>query len=162
MRRRFPGYPACPVCGDPKINPHALGVVWEWDDAESKVVGRFVPGPLHLGYENRLHGGILSALLDEAMAWACAVRMGSYCVTGELGVRFKEAARAGSPIEISARAEGDTWGPYVRANGAARGEDGTLLAVASATFAAMPREEAVRLRTALVFGPEDFDVLARE
>ncbi|MGV8042108.1 MAG: PaaI family thioesterase [Thermoanaerobaculaceae bacterium] len=162
MNQRFPAYPGCPVCGDPNVNPHALGVRWEWDGDASRVVGQFVPGPHHLGYENRMHGGILSALLDEAMAWACAVRVRSYCVTGELQVRFKAAAAVGRPIEISARADGDGWGPYVRSSGEARAADGTLVAVATATFAAVPRDEARRLRRALAFAPGDLDVLAEE
>lgn len=161
MNQRFPTYPACPVCGDPGVNPHALGVRWEWDAEGARVVGRFLPGPHHLGYENRLHGGILSALLDEAMAWACAVRMGSYCVTGKLQVRFKTGAPVGRPIEVSARAGGESWGRYVRASGEVRAPDGTLHAVAAATFAAMPRDEARRLRAALAFAPGDLDVLAQ-
>ena len=162
INQRFPAYPGCPVCGDPNVNPQTLAVRWEWDSDASRVVGRFIPGPHHLGYENRMHGGLLSALLDEAMAWASAVRMGSYCVTGELQVRFKEPATVGHPLEISARAEGEGWGPYVRSSGEVRAADGTLVAVATATFAAMPRDEARRLRAGLAFEPGDLDVLAAE
>lgn len=158
--RRFPSYPGCPVCGTPEANPHTLGVRWEWESSTRTVVGRFRPGIHHLGYENRLHGGLLSALLDEAMAWACAVRMGSYCVTGDLHVRFKGAVPVGETVEVTGRADGDGWGPYVRATGEARGTGGTLLASAVATFAALPRSESERLREALAFEPGDMDVLA--
>jgi acyl-coenzyme A thioesterase PaaI-like protein len=142
------------------VNPHTLAVVWEWEDSTRTVIGRFSPGIHHLGYPNRLHGGLLAALLDEAMAWACAMRMGSYCVTGDLQVRFKDAAPLGETLVVIGSAEGDGWGPYVRATGEARAADGTLLASASATFAALPRTESERLRAALVFGPGDVDVLA--
>jgi uncharacterized protein (TIGR00369 family) len=142
------------------VNPHTLSVRWEWDEDSDAVTGRFVPGPHHGGYENRLHGGILTALLDEAMAWASAVRMRSYCVTGDLQVRFKRPAALGQPIEVRARADGESWGPYVRSTGEALGPDGAILAVASATFAAMPRADAERLRRALRFEAEDLDVLA--
>lgn len=158
--RHFPSYPGCPVCGDPAVNPHTLSVRWAWDADSAAVLGEFVPGPHHGGYENSLHGGILSALLDEAMAWACAMRMRSYCVTGDLQVRFKRTARLGQRIEIRARAGGESWGPYVRATGEARDHDGAVLAIASATFAAMPRVEAERLRGALLFTAGDLDVLA--
>jgi acyl-coenzyme A thioesterase PaaI-like protein len=159
--RTFPTYPACPVCGDPEVNPAALGVRWEWDDQRSLVIGRFRPGPDHAGYAEKLHGGILSALLDECLAWACAVERRRYCMTGELSVRFKVPARLGETIEITGRAL-TSWGSYVRAEGEARNPEGGLIATASSTFAALSLEESLRLRAALRFGPGDVDVLAGE
>lgn len=159
MLRTFPRYPSCPVCGDRAVNPGALEVSWSWEEATSQVVGHFTPGSHHCGYANRLHGGLLSTLLDEAMAWAAAMVTGSYCTTGELKVRFRQSARLGQPLTVRAWAE-TSWGPYVRTRGEAAAA-GAILATASATFAAMPREEALALRAALTFRPTDIDVLAR-
>jgi acyl-coenzyme A thioesterase PaaI-like protein len=159
MSRTFPIYPACPVCGDPAVNRAALGVRWIWDDDQRRVFGRFTPGPDHAGYAGRMHGGILSALLDECMAWACAVQRHGYCLTGDLHVRFKCAAKLGEPIEIRAAAR-DGWGPYLRANGEATSLGGELLASAVATFAMLAPEESMRLRAGLRFEPGDLDVLS--
>ncbi len=158
MPRTFPSYPSCPVCGDPNVTPGALAVRWEWDERRACVVGRFLPSGEHAGYAGRLHGGILSALFDECLAWACAVARGVFCTTGELAVRFKAPARLGETIEVSGRAL-TWWGPYVRAQGEARSATGGLIATASSTFAALSREESLRLSAALHFGPEDWDVL---
>jgi acyl-coenzyme A thioesterase PaaI-like protein len=160
--RAFPSYPGCPVCGDPRVNPHTLAVRWEWDELAQAAVCRFVPGRHQAGYENRMHGGLLTALLDEAMAWACAVAKKSYCVTGELQVRFLAATGLGSPLEVSGRADGERWGPYVRASGEVRAADGSILATATAVFSALPRSESETLRQALAFAPGDLDVLAGE
>lgn len=159
VRRTFPRYPACPVCGDPAVNPLALGVVWEWEEGSGRVTGRFTPDRRHGGYADRMHGGILSTLLDECMAWAAAMAAGSYCSTGELKVRFKGPAWLGRELAVTGWSEA-AWGPYVRTRGEARAA-GVTLATATATFAAMPREEALALREALTFGPTDVDVLAR-
>ena len=158
MFRTFPTYPACPVCGDPTVNPAALAVRWGWDEERGCVVGRFCPGDEHTGYAGRLHGGILSALFDECLAWACAVKRRSYCMTGELSVRFKTPARLGETIEVTGRAL-TSWGPYVRAEGEARSPHGDLIASASSTFAALTREESLKLHAALHFAPDDWDVL---
>ncbi len=158
MIRTFPSYPACPVCGDREVNPAALAVRWEWDDERRCVVGRFCPGVEHAGYAGRLHGGILSALLDECLAWASAVERRTYCMTGELSVRFRVPAKLGEPIELTGRAL-TSWGPYVRAEGEARSPRGELIATASSTFAALSREESLRLQAALRFAPGDLDVL---
>ena len=158
VSRTFPSYPACPVCGDPAVNAGALGVRWEWDERRTCVVGRFRPGDHHAGYAGRMHGGILSALFDECLAWACAVSRRTFCTTGELAVRFKAPTRLGETIEITGRTVG-SWGPYVRALGEARTARGDLLATATSTFAALPREESLRLSAALRFEHGDWDLL---
>jgi acyl-coenzyme A thioesterase PaaI-like protein len=122
------------------------------------VIGHFVPDGRHAGYAGIVHGGLLSALLDECLAWACAVARRSYCVTGELNVRFKRPASLGDRLEISGWTTA-SWGRYQKAEGQARAGDGTLLATVAATFSAMPREHAEALRRALVFEPGDLDVL---
>jgi len=155
----FPSYPLCPVCGDPARNPLALGVRWFYDREAERVVGSFTAGANHTGYENTLHGGLLASLLDECLAWACAAARGSYFVTGELTLRYKATAPLGVPIEISGGA-GEARGPYVRAEGTARLDDGTTIATASGTFAAMSRDRALHLRQALHIAPGDLDVLA--
>jgi len=159
--RPFPFYPACPVCGDRRVNPGALEVRWFWDDVRRRAVGRFRPGPEHTGYADVLHGGILSALVDECLAWACAVEKRTYCLTGDLQVRFRSTARLGETLEISAWAE-TSWGPYVRAHAEVASPAGDLVAGGSATFAALPREQSEALQAALTLRPGDVDILADE
>ena len=159
MLRPLPTYPRCPVCGDAAANPAALGVRWYYDENAARVVGTFTAGGNHSGYADTVHGGVLASLLDECLAWACAVGRGTYFVTGELALRYKRAA----PLDAALAVGGvvvEARGPYVRADGEVRLADGTLIATATGTFAAMPREKALRLRAALVIGPDDLDVLA--
>lgn len=159
MRRRFPTYPMCPVCGDPAVNPATLGVRWWWDEERRLVIGGFQPSPAHAGYENQVHGGILASLADESMAWACAVEVATYCVTGELTLRYAAPAPLDGPLTVTARAE-TAWAGYVRATARIELADGSPAAVARGTFAAMPRERADRLRQALHISPNDLDVFA--
>ncbi len=159
MRRPFPIYPPCPVCGDPAVNPATLGMRWWWDEETREVGGGFVAGAGHAGYADRLHGGILLALFDEALAWACAVAMGSFCYTGELKVRFHRASRLGCAMEITAGVV-TARGRYVRAQGRAAASDGSLLATATGTYAALDRSESAALRHALRFHPGDVDIFS--
>jgi acyl-coenzyme A thioesterase PaaI-like protein len=157
--RPFPSYPLCPVCGDSADNPLALGVRWFWDEERGEVAGSFTAGRNHTGYSGLLHGGLLGSLLDECLAWACAVGRSTYFVTGELTVRYRSVAPLGRPIAVTGRVV-VARGPYVRAEGSARLDDGALVATAVGSFAAMPREQALRLRQALVFAPGAIDVLS--
>ncbi len=158
MRRPFPIYPPCPVCGDPERNPATLAVRWWWDPATSRVVGCFTPTSQHVGYANRLHGGLTAALFDEAMAWACAVARRSFCSTGELTVRYQRPIALGHPVEIAA------WvtvarGPYLRAEGSALAA-GIVVARARGTYATMSREESRALEGALRRRDGDMDIFA--
>ena len=159
MPRPFPVNPRCPVCGDAAVNPAALGVRWFYDADAGRVVGTFTGSSHHSGYADVLHGGIVASLLDECLAWACAVGRGTYFVTGELTLKYKRPAPLGVPVTVTGAAT-EARGPYVRAAGEARLADGTLVATAVGTFAAMPRDQALALRAGLVLAPEDLDVLA--
>ena len=158
MLRPFPSYPLCPVCGDPAVNPATLGVRWWWDPELRLVVGRFTPGPAHAGYENQVHGGIMASLADEALAWACAVERGSYCVTGELTLRYAAPAPVAETLRVTASA-GESWGRYVRATARLELAGGLVAATATGTFAAMPRDQALRLHGRLHIASGDFDIL---
>jgi acyl-coenzyme A thioesterase PaaI-like protein len=52
----------CFVCGIE--NPIGLKLRFYTDD-EGRCIARFRPKPEHQGYPGQLHGGIISALLDE-------------------------------------------------------------------------------------------------
>ena len=58
----------CFGCGDD--NPIGLHLRFAADG--DGVKASFVPGPEHQGFGDVVHGGIISTVLDEAMAWATA------------------------------------------------------------------------------------------
>ncbi len=90
----------CYVCG--KKNPAGLAVDFEINASERSIRARFTPADLHQGYEGIVHGGILSALLDEAMA-KLAFSLGIPAVTAEITVKFKSPAAPGEELRISGR-----------------------------------------------------------
>ncbi len=90
----------CYVCGTG--NPAGLQVAFEINRTDRSVTASFVPRPDHQGFENIVHGGILSALLDEAMA-KLAFSLGIPAVTAEITVAFKSPAAPGDELAISGR-----------------------------------------------------------
>ena len=72
-------------------------------DKDAKTIrGRFTPRPEHQGFEGIVHGGILSALLDEAMA-KLAFGLGLPAVTAEITVKFKAVAPPGEELIVTGR-----------------------------------------------------------
>lgn len=90
----------CYVCG--KKNPIGLAVDFEIDKDARSIRAVFTPSPSHQGYEGIVHGGILSALLDEAMA-KLAFSLGIPAVTAEITVKFKTPAAPGEDLNIYGR-----------------------------------------------------------
>jgi acyl-coenzyme A thioesterase PaaI-like protein len=81
-----------------------------------------------------VHGGIISSVLDEAMAWATA-HSGVWAVTREMCVRFRQPLKVGELTSVVARVSG-MRGRFVTAEAELRlDRDRSLIATASATFA---------------------------
>lgn len=89
----------CFVCGP--NNPAGLKVHFEIDRIGRIISGRFTPATHHQGYEGIVHGGILAALLDEAMV-KLAFGLGLDAVSAELIVKFRVPASPGDELIIKA------------------------------------------------------------
>ncbi len=88
----------CYVCG--KQNPVGLAVDFEINAQTRSIRARFTPSDVHQGYEGIVHGGILSALLDEAMV-KLAFGLGIPAVTAEMTVKFISPAAPGEDLNVS-------------------------------------------------------------
>jgi uncharacterized protein (TIGR00369 family) len=95
----------CYVCG--KKNPAGLSVDFEINAEARSIRASFTPADIHQGYEGIVHGGILSALLDEAMA-KLAYGLGIPAVTAEMTVKFRSPAAPGEELSISGRLKHET------------------------------------------------------
>ena len=93
-RRRH--HPHCVVCWD--RHPFGLQVDFR-ATGEHSVEGTFGCGKFHEGYENVLHGGVVSSLLDGAMA-NCILALGLEAYTVELRIRYHAAVTTGTPARI--------------------------------------------------------------
>lgn len=88
----------CVLCG--RNNPFSLGLQFQPVGANT-VEAAFVGGPHLQGYEGILHGGVISAVLDSAMAH-CLLVQNIKAVTGDLRVRFLHSIPCSSKVIIRA------------------------------------------------------------
>lgn len=63
-----PACPDCFVCG--AANPEGLGLQIHRDGTDA--VARFTPRAPHVGYPERVHGGLVGMLVDEMLVYAGA------------------------------------------------------------------------------------------
>lgn len=86
----------CFACG--ASNPIGLKLQFKFEG--DRFVTRFTPRQEHQGYDNITHGGIVSTLLDEAMA-KLVYENGDLAVTAEMSIRFRKPAIVGEELTVA-------------------------------------------------------------
>src|SRR5438876_7585847 len=87
----------------------------------------------HQGYDGVLHGGVVTALLDEAMGWAI-FHQGIWGVTARINVSFRLGVPVGEELRVVGEVTRDR-GRLIETHGTlSRAGDETVLAEADATF----------------------------
>ena len=129
-RGKFETYGNCFVCGEK--NPGGLQLSFQIDEEKQTLKTIFVGKPVFQGYDGIVHGGIISTLVDEAMA-KLAYELGYNAVTASLEVRFKKPAPILEPLLVYGEIT-EVKRKIVKAKAAITREDGTILAVGTSTL----------------------------
>ena len=124
----------CFACG--RANPYGLHL--DFDVARGRAETTLVSRREHTGYDGFVHGGIVTALLDETMGWAI-FHQGIWGVTARLAVSFRRPVPVGEPLTVRAEVKKETR-RAVDIHGEVLDSAGTLLADAEGTFVVMPEQ----------------------
>jgi uncharacterized protein (TIGR00369 family) len=119
----------CFGCG--ALNPIGLRLQFAID--AHGVRAAFVPSAEHQGFETIVHGGIISTVLDEAMAWATAAA-GIWAVTASMQVRFLRPLHVGELATVTASVSGTRARLVTTTATLASDADGLHIAMATGTF----------------------------
>jgi acyl-coenzyme A thioesterase PaaI-like protein len=87
----LPASKSCFVCG----KENNKGLKTRWSVFKNTVRSTFIPDIWFAGYDDIVHGGILSAVLDEAIIWASYAVMGRFGITAEISIRFVKQLKVG-------------------------------------------------------------------
>src|SRR5262249_2390573 len=82
-------------------NAEGMKVAVEQDNANRRVIGKFVLGPRYQGGGGNLHGGIIAVLLDEAMGKVCRF-CNAMAVTADMNIDFIRPIRVDQEITVEA------------------------------------------------------------
>lgn len=85
----------CFACGED--NP--IGLKLNFVQVLDHVEADFIPADVHQGYTGMMHGGLVTTLLDEAMAKVLNLR-GLKAVTATLEVKFRNPVPIGAHLKI--------------------------------------------------------------
>jgi acyl-coenzyme A thioesterase PaaI-like protein len=104
LRNTAFGFPSeCFAC-DPD-NPVGLRLSFLHDDEAGKVVSEFTLGPAYSGAPRFVHGGVLLAILDEAMAWAAIAVAERFAVSRTSQSSFRRPVMVDVPHRVEAVVE---------------------------------------------------------
>ena len=144
--KKQPNSQMCFACG--LENPIGLKMAFYEDDA-GRVIAEFTPGDEHQGYPGVVHGGIVTALLDEVLG-RVAIAAERWMVTGRLNIRFRRPIPPGETLTIVG--ELVSWKKRtLEARGEIRLADGQVGAEATGTFLDIPAEKVEGMKEALAF-----------
>ena len=144
--KKQPNSQMCFVCG--LENSIGLKMAF-YQDAEGRVVAEFTPGEEHQGYPGVVHGGIVTAMLDETLG-RVAIAAERWMVTGRLNIRFRQPIPVGETLTVIG--EVVAWKRRVlEARGEIRLADGQVGAEATGTFLEIPPDQADDMEETLAF-----------
>ena len=136
----------CFVCG--VENPIGLKLSFYTDD-EGRCVASFRPKPEHQGYPGQLHGGIISALLDETMS-RVLIQQNVWAITGRLEIKFAKPVPLDQELTVIGELTRSRSRAY-EARGEIRLSDGTVLVKGSGLYIRIPDEMVEEAKSALDF-----------
>ncbi|WP_302574288.1 PaaI family thioesterase [uncultured Acidaminococcus sp.] len=125
----------CFGCG--KDNPMGLHLHFRTD--ENGCYTCFVPQPVHQSYDGRMHGGLISTLLDETMGNYPYMYEHKVAYTARLEVRFRQPVRIGERIHVITKVK-RRKGQLLEMTGQVIREDGTVAAEADGKLMYEERE----------------------
>jgi uncharacterized protein (TIGR00369 family) len=127
---KFETYGNCFVCGENNLG--GLRLRFEIDKERQTLRTVFVASPVFQGFDGVVHGGIISTLIDEAMA-KLSYELGYNTVTVSLEIRFKKPAPILEPLLVYGEIL-EASKRLVKAKARVVKEDGTILAEGKSTL----------------------------
>jgi uncharacterized protein (TIGR00369 family) len=109
-----------------------MKLTFEQDNANRKIVGKFILGERYQGGAGFAHGGIIAVLLDEAMGKVCRFRE-VHAVTAELTVEYLKPVNVLNEIIVEGH-ETEQKGRNLFMVGEIRNGTGEILARGKARF----------------------------
>ena len=122
-------YGMCFACGEE--NPVGLHLHFFW--IPNGVMAFFTPKPEHQSYNGRMHGGLITVLLDEIMGNYLFKKEGVPAYTARIDLRFRTPIQIGTTIRCEGH-EVKRKGRLVVMEGVIINPDGTVAAEATSTL----------------------------
>ena len=147
----------CFACGE--LNEHGLRL--QLHATNDGCWAELTLDPRFQGWESVAHGGIVTTLLDEVMAWSVIGR-DTWGFTARLNISFRKPVPIGVPIRAEGWVVEDRRRTFRTAGRVIDVATGTVLAEGEGTFVAAPPEQLALLKSRYRLRRSDDGELHRE
>lgn len=127
----------CFACGTD--NPYGLNL--QFYAVGDSVCSDVTLDRYRVGWEGMAHGGIISTLLDEIMAWTIVYFKRVFFVTRKMEVRYLKPVPVETPLTLRGRFGKDMAYPRIAVRGEVLNGNGELLAHSIGEFVALGEEK---------------------
>lgn len=118
----------CYACGE----ANERGLQMQFRREGERTICDYTPRAFEQGFPGRMHGGVVTTLVDEAMGWA-VYHAGAWAATARLSVRFRRPVRLDVALRIEAWVTRDR-GRLIELRADVRDASGALLAEGEGAF----------------------------
>jgi uncharacterized protein (TIGR00369 family) len=124
---------------------NASGLQMEFFSSDKSLLSR-VTVPDHLcGWSNLVHGGVISAILDEIMSWSAMVQLKKIILTKSITVDYKHPVYTGKALMVEGKVLEVKGEREALMEGLLYSDEGKLCSRSEGTFALFTPEVAVRM-----------------
>lgn len=127
--QKLTGY-SCFACGTE--NPIGLDMRFFRDG--NRICSEIVLGRNYEGWENIVHGGIVSTMLDEIMSWTIMYHKRVFIMTRTMELKYIRPVLVNVPLKVCGEIVDDSRHPRINAKGEIRDGDRRLLVRARGEF----------------------------
>jgi uncharacterized protein (TIGR00369 family) len=127
----------CFVCG--RENPFGLKLDFYFDGKDTVTAEVNIPESYE-GYPGVVHGGVITAILDECAGRAHMIDPNKFMVTAQLNVRFRKPVPTHTLLTVKGVA-GERHGRVAMAHGEILDKSGEILAEADGVFVDIPENK---------------------
>jgi len=127
----------CFACGT--ANP--IGLKLKFYNMNDTVCADITLGKNHEGWQNMAHGGIITTLVDEVMAWTIMYFKRIFFVTRKMQVKYVRPVLIGVPLTVKGRLMKEMKSPYVGAVADIFDDKNQILVRATGEFVEIPKDK---------------------
>lgn len=134
--QKLTGY-SCFACGTE--NPIGLNMRFFRED--NRICSQIILDRNYEGWENIVHGGIVSTMLDEIMSWAIMYFKKVFIMTRTMEIKYVRPVLINVPLKVCGEMLDDSSPPKIHARGEIRDEEGRLLVRSKGEFVELEEEK---------------------
>lgn len=146
--KKLPYFESCIVCG--KKNPIGVKIEFYLNEEKNFVYADVIFDKNFIGYDKIIHGGIVTMVLDEAMAWVNIELTGRMALTKSIKVNFLKPVKALLKYRVESKLKEKIENKTIAVS-VLKDSDGSICAEGEGEFILMSESRSEKMKKGLTY-----------